>query len=270
MIDLGISEKEARIYSALLQKKELSAMEIQEIAHVPRTKVYEFTHKMIAKNMCIEKHVGAKRKYQAVEPKKFLQNLLKTQEQEVSEKKRLVRELEQMTAPLYNHSSRSTELSENIEIIKNLASIHERYLSFVRMVKKDIVGLVKPPYAHQYNQEKLHEQDETLFAKLKKGLRVRLVYEKPSADKMEWLCSYISQCVRAGEQARVIEKLPMKVYIFDQRYILLMLANVKTEVSPLTMFVVDHSPLASLGIALFDALWKQAQDYRVLQTLIKR
>ena len=69
LIELGISEKEARIYWALLQKRELTALEIQGIAHVPRTKVYEITHRMILRNMCIEKQIGSKKKYQAVEPK---------------------------------------------------------------------------------------------------------------------------------------------------------------------------------------------------------
>jgi hypothetical protein len=42
------------------------------------------------------------------------------------------------------------------------------------------------------------------------------------------------------------------------------LVNAKTELSPFTMFVVDNPPMASLGIALFDALWKDAKDYRIL------
>lgn len=243
-------------------------MEIQEIAHVPRTKVYEITQKMISNSMCIEKHVGTKRKYQAVEPKKFLQNLLKIQERAMNDKRRIVQELEKTIAPIYEHSRRTAELTENIEIIKNFRSIHERFLYFVRKTKKNLIGLVKPPFVHQNDNDWLSEQDDTLFARMKQGVTARMVYEIPEVDKIPGIYIYIKQCVKAGEQARVIEKLPMKVYIFDERYILMLLANSRTDLSPLTMFVVDHPPLASLGIALFDALWKEAKDYRILQTHI--
>lgn len=264
MTALGISEPEARIYCALLRKRELSALEIQEIAHVPRTKVYEITRKMAAKNMCIEKQVNARRQYQAVEPQKCLNHLLDVREKAMNDNRRIVHELQREITPWFERSRYGMGHSESIEIIKNLPSIRERYLTLLAKAKDELIGLVKPPFIHQYEDVRIRAQDELLVSRMRKGLKARMVYEMPAEDRREWFFSYIRKCKQAGEQARVIERLPMKVYIFDRQYILMMLANARTEISPITMFVVDHPPLAVLGIALFEALWKEARDYRIL------
>lgn len=268
-MELGISEKEARIYSALLQKRELTAIEIQKTAYVPRTKVYEITHKMILNKMCIEKQIGGRKKYQAVEPKKFLNHLIKKHEQELIEKRKLAGEIEKIASPEYVRGMQSTDISKSVEIIEDQPSIHERYLSLLMNTKKEFVGLVKPPYVHQYNELKLSEQDEMMFRKIKKGVKVRMLYEIP-VKKLKWTYSYIKKCVERGEKARVINSVPAKIYIFDQKFIVVALADLKPGVSPLTMFVIEHPPLARAGMILFDYLWAQAQNYHSLKSLIKK
>jgi len=269
LMELGISEKEARIYSALLQKRELTAIEIQKTAHVPRTKVYEITHKMILSNMCIEKQIGGRKKYQAVEPKKFLKSLMKKNERELIEKRKLAGEIEKIASPEYARGMQKTDISKSVEIIRDQPSIHERYLNLLRNTKKELVGLVKPPYVHQYNELRLGEQDEIMFRKIKKGVKVRMLYEIP-VKKIKWTYSYIKKCVERGEKARVIASVPAKINIFDQRYIVVALTNLKPGASPLTMFVIEHPPLARAGKILFDYLWAQAQNYHSLKSLIRK
>jgi len=270
MIELGISEKEARIYHALLQKRELTAMGIQEIAHVPRTKVYEITQKMKVNNMCFEKQVGSKKMYQAVDPVKFLNGFLSDKEKELNNKRSVADDIKRMARPVYEQGIKHFDRLENVEIIKDLPSIHERFVNLMKNTKKELIGLAKAPFTHQYDETKLKEQDDAVHEGVKKGVDVKVVYEIPAKDKLEWTYNHIKKCVRAGEKVRVIESLPIKVYIFDERFILMSLANATLQNPPLTMFVVDHPPLASLGIALFNALWKETKDYRLLQTLIKR
>ena len=270
MIELGISEKQAKIYHALLQKRELTAMGIQEIAHVPRTKVYEITQKMKLNNMCLEKQVGKKKMYQAVDPVKFLSGFMSDKEKELKDKKNIADEIKRMAMPVYEQGIKQFDRLDNVEIIKDLPSIHERFVNLVKNTKKELIGLAKAPYTHQYDATKLKEQGDAVHERVKKGVDVKVVYEIPAKDKLEWTYNHINNCVQTGEQARVIESLPIKVFIFDERYILMALANATIPNTPLTMFVIDHPPLAYLGKALFDQLWKEAKDYRVLQTLIKR
>lgn len=270
LVELGIPEKEAGIYWALLQKRELTALEIQKIAHVPRTKVYEITHRMTLRNMCLEKQIGSKKKYQAVDPAKFLNGFMSDKEKELNDKRNIADGIKKMAIPAYEQGIKHFDSLENVEIIKDLPSIHERFVSLMKNTKKELIGLGKAPYSHQYDETRLKEQDDAVHEKVKKGVEVRVVYEIPAKDKLEWTYNQIRKCVKAGEKARVIESLPIKVYIFDERYILMALTNVKSDYdnSRLVMFVVDHPPLAYLGKALFEQLWKQAKDYRILKSLI--
>lgn len=99
---LGIFEREARIYMALLEKKEFTALEIQKLTDVPRTEVYKIIQRMIRRGLCIEKQTGRKKKYQAVEPESAFDNLIKEYENDLLEKKRLAKDIDRMITPLYN------------------------------------------------------------------------------------------------------------------------------------------------------------------------
>lgn len=268
MIDLGISEKDARIYSVLLQKRELTALEIQKTAHVPRTKVYEITQRMISNNMCIEKHIRGKKKFQAVEPEKFFHNYLSQQEHKLESQRKLVKEIEKMATHLHSRGMRTTDICMSVEVITDQLSIYERYVSLVKYTKKELLGFVKPPYIHQYNDKKLDEQDDILFRRTKKRVQVRILYEMPD-QKIGWLYNYIKKCAKRGEKARIADHVPAKLYIFDEQKIMLLLPNTSHKTSLFTMFVMNHPSLAQAGKILFNHLWQQARDYHVLESLIK-
>ncbi len=273
MVELGISETEAKIYTALLQKREMSASEIYELTSVPRTKVYEITHKMALRGMCIEKLMNRKRKYQAVEPKRALSNLINQYENELQEKKELANAICNFFCPLYEKIREEKNLKElcgYVEIIKDINSIHERYLSLVKNTKKELIGFVKPPFATEYRIDKLIEQETVEYEILKTGIVVRMLYEYPEPNKVDITIKHIGKCVRAGEKARVVKKLPIKMYVFDQRYVLMALDNAESAVPLLTMLVIEHPGFARASRILFDHLWQQADDYQVLKSLRKK
>lgn len=261
MVVFGISAKQAMIYSALLEKKELTAAEIQEITHIPRTKVYEIAHKMVLEKMCIEKRMRGKTYYQALAPGKFLNSIMQARAREFAEKKKLAKNIETLASPLYACMMSNPGVQTTAEIIKDQASIHERYINLLNTAKKEILGLIKPPYAHHFNAHRLKEQDDVLFGKIKQGLDVRILYETP-AKKIKWIRGYIRNCIQQGEKARMIDSVPAKMYIFDERYIILALTDNNTGTSPLTMYTIDHPLLAKAGKTIFENLWEKALDYR--------
>lgn len=267
---LGLSETEAKVYLALLHKRQLTAMEIHEFTNVPRSKVYEITQKMILRGICIEKLIGRNKKYQAVEPEVALDNLIKEYENDLAVKKDLVSEMNRSLKPLYTLGMQNVDTSEYIEVIKDLPSIHERYVSLVRNTKEELVGFVKGPYAHQSSNDKLDEQESAEFKILKKGALVRTLYEYPNEDEMEIQIGHIESCIKAGELARLYRDVPLKMYIFDTRYVLMALDNVRSVTSPLTMLVIEHPSLATAGKVLFDILWEKADEYTKVKDLFKK
>lgn len=262
---LGVSETEARIYRALLERRELSALEIHEMTQVPRTKVYEVTQKMVLRGMCMEKQMGRKKKYQAIEPRRALSNLVKPLEDHLSEQKNIATTLIKMVDPIYSRGMKKVRDMEYIEIIHDRPSIHERYVSLVKNTRKELLGFVKPPFAHKPTKKKLVEQENAEYEVLKKGVIIRVLYEFPDEAEINERLQHIRSVAKRGERSRVIEHLPIKMYIFDKRYVLMALANAENATSSLTMVVIEHPGLAETGALLFHYLWKQAHDWRYLE-----
>jgi hypothetical protein len=140
----------------------------------------------------------------------------------------------------------------------------------VRNTKKELLSFVKCPYAHQNKRQKLGEQENVEFEILKKGAVARALYELPSGEHIEPIITHIEKCIKAGEKARVLEHVPIKMCILDGRYVLMILENPKLATYPLTMLVIEHPGLALAARILFNHLWEKAKDYRSLKSLRKK
>ena len=75
------------------------------------------------------------------------------------------------------------------------------------------------------------------------GAEVKVLYKYGSVQDLDSLLEHIKKCILRGEKARFIEKLPLKMYVLDRKYVLMALENKKTENSSLTTIVVEHSGL---------------------------
>jgi sugar-specific transcriptional regulator TrmB len=264
---LGIPDTQARIYLALLNKRELSAIEIQRITEIPRTKIYEITQQMVQKGLCIEKLIGRSKRYQAVEPQRALANFLHAQELELQAKKNLVQEINESLSPLYKQGMKKTEFSDNIEILKDMKAIHERYIDLVQSTHTSMMAFAKPPSAHMNMTYRIRLQMNALLSILKRGVNVRMLFELASKRFMDAEAIRIQQLIKNGCHARILEQIPIKAYVFDSTYVLMALDNPPSETQPLTMIVVTHKSLATAFRLLFDSLWKEAKDVQVYDLL---
>jgi sugar-specific transcriptional regulator TrmB len=267
MMRLGIPDAQARIYIALLCKREMSAIEIQEITDVPRTKVYEITQQMVLRGLCIEKRIGRTKKFQAVEPQRALETLMHEQERELQSKKNLIQEINEYLMPLYTQGMQKKEFSDNIEILKDMKAIHERYINLVKSTHTTMLAFAKPPSAHMNMTYRIRQQMNALFGILKQGVEVRMLFELADKRYMDAEAIRIQQLIKSGCHARILEQIPIKAYVFDNTYVLMALENPPTETQPLTMIVVTHKSLASAFGFLFNYLWAEAKDTQIYDLL---
>ena len=267
---LGMSETIAKIYRALLEKRELSAMEIHELTGVPRTKIYEIAQKMILRGMCIEKRIGRSKKYQAVAPKRLFDILLKESELEHTRKVDLAESLLSTLSPIYELGSQNTDVSDYIEYIKDAPSIHERYTSLMRNAEFEILSFSKPPYAYQNVAKKRKEQEDQQISKLSSGILCKVIYEYKDKSPEDFYLPHIEISIQAGLQVRYLEQLPVKMIVFDRRFVLIAMRNSESTTTPLTMLLVDHPSLASAMSILFNTLWDNGinlEEYKKLNNI---
>ncbi|MEU8503357.1 helix-turn-helix transcriptional regulator [Streptomyces brevispora] len=98
---------------------------------------------------------------------------------------------------------------------------------------------------------------EDSLATLARGVTQRVVYSRASLEYPGHLKDVVEPCVRAGEQARVLPSVPVKLVIIDDAYALVSLSIKEADVHN-TMLVVQPCGLLSALMALFEQSWQNA------------
>jgi len=271
----GLTHYESKCYLSLLGQSRLTAVEVARSAGVPRAKVYEILEGLVNKALC-RSFPDKVNKYSAVNPiilkKKFANSLkvmnaeIEQKEQELNSIKKEGNKILERLMPLYAEGRNKKDNMNYIEIIKNPGMIRERYLQLVDGAREEILVFTKPPF--DSTAEEAEEQGGKVLDVIKKKVRLRCIYEMLESDvKNKWLYNFIKWGIEEGEEARVIDKLPMKMAIFDKKTVLLALEDPVSKELSLTTQVIEHRALASGLRILFDVVWERANDYQILERL---
>ncbi|MFE5483485.1 LuxR family transcriptional regulator [Streptomyces sp. NPDC056527] len=120
--------------------------------------------------------------------------------------------------------------------------------------REEIRQFESPPYFP------LPGATDDALATLARGVRQRVVYARESLEHPGHLKEAIEPCIEAGEQARVLPSLPVKLVIIDEAYALVSLSIKEADVHN-TMLVVQPCGLLSALIALFEQSWRDALPF---------
>lgn len=271
LIDLGLTEREAKLYLTLLEKKTFTALELQHIAKIPRTKIYEVLQKMIDRGICTQRSLGKKKIYEAVEPVVAFDRIIKKSETEffesIENKKDIVSNLVKTLIPIYDENKDNFNPLEFIEIFKSKDQIQKKYIQMLQSTQQDLLTFNKGPYVCD-NSSRLNEQQTHESDLLKRGGVCRNIYELHELVKHEWLMEYIKDQVNHGQQAKVIDFLPIKMILSDSEIVSFPLPQTIGQSTDITLVFIKHRQLALACKMLFDYLWNQAKDFKeVLEQL---
>jgi|GEM_PF-1027481 len=114
---LGLSDKESRVYFAMLELGQTTALNIARVSEIKRTSVYDTIERLQKRGLVTEQHVGLKRKFVAESPR-VLQSLLHEQQQELEEALPGLVEMHR-----YPSTEGSVKIYEGAEGLKNALSL---------------------------------------------------------------------------------------------------------------------------------------------------
>ncbi|MFD0341411.1 LuxR family transcriptional regulator [Streptomyces sp. NPDC127117] len=106
----------------------------------------------------------------------------------------------------------------------------------------------------------LAEATDDALATLARGVTQQVVYSRESLEHPGRLKDAIEPCIKAGEQARVLPSVPVKLVIIDEAYALVSVAIQEADVHN-TMLIVQPCGLLSALIALFEQSWHNALPF---------
>ena len=254
---LGLSEPESKVYLNLLKKKNFTATEISRISGTPRSKIYEILNKLINKGLCVE-ILGSVKKYSPANPKIAFDGLLQNYQQdyqlELENKRILTSNLIETLLPLFNSQKENVSPLDYIQVIRENGSIMRKYRYLVENAEYEMLALVKGPYIMDV-QDPPDYFDQ--FTSTKRELKFRTVYESNELQDPDFYKA-IKTFACANEEIRVIDKIPFKMYVFDEKIAMFTLEDSISKKTSLTSMIVEHNELAKGLKDIFNLYWKNA------------
>jgi sugar-specific transcriptional regulator TrmB len=267
-IEIGLTEREAKVYMTLLNGRMYTASELQKAVNIPRTKIYEVLNKMHSRGICTERKLGKNKIYEAIEPELALESIYSKYQNDLNRKKKLIDQLSEVFTPIFENSKSIINPLEFIEVMRDKVQIHRRYTNSVRNTKREMLTFNKGPYASD-NPERLAEQEDEETKLLKRGGKTKNIYEFKEFKEVDWLLESVKKTVRFGQEARVVEKLPIKMLIFDDEKVMFPLEQPIDVSNDLTMIYIEHKQLANACRILFNHMWDQGKDFAEVEKLLK-
>jgi sugar-specific transcriptional regulator TrmB len=258
-IGIGLTEREAKVYMTLLSGRMFTVLELQEAVNIPRTKIYEVLNKLVSRNICTEKKLGRNKLYEAVEPKLAMERVLDSYKKDLERKEELIQQVSDVFTPIFQNSKSIVNPLEFIDVMKEKAQIHKRYTACVHSTKREMLTFNKGPYACD-TSNRLGEQEDEEYKLLKRGGSCKDIYELTELKEVDWLLNSVKKSLKLGQHARVVERLPIKMLVFDQEKVMFALEQPVLVPNELTMIYIEHKQLAEACSMLFYHLWDQGQN----------
>ncbi|MEV1242384.1 LuxR C-terminal-related transcriptional regulator [Nonomuraea sp. NPDC050022] len=191
--------------------------------------------------------------YAAVAPEAALDVLLVTAERELLRARERAGELDQA---FQRRRAAGETPPAVVEVVTGQRAVQQRHAQIQRAAWHQLRCLSKPPYFDPPGS--VAAQRELLD----RGVTSRMIYERGFVDRIGAL-RQIETMVGAGQQARVLPSLPMKLYLMDDRFALLLLRHHPEDPDADAALVVHPSGLLEALSRLFEGLWQRALPLRL-------
>jgi HTH-type transcriptional regulator, sugar sensing transcriptional regulator len=251
LVDIGLTEYEAKVYSTLLNHDLLAAIDISRTGDVPRGRVYDIINQLILKGFC-ETVPGAVKKFRAVNPGVAVNTLIEHQKKQEERMLEVAGKLESM----FSRKKSSSAPFDYIQLLTSKQSQINKFREMVEDAKEFIFSFTKKPYAVNPDLEDVKKVSAPFKKIIDSGVIVRTIYEADDSTENfgEWLGYFNS----IGEQIRIAHSLPMKILIADKNRVMISLRNEGAQKFGLSSMVVEHSDLTTGLMELFEFYWNKS------------
>jgi sugar-specific transcriptional regulator TrmB len=256
---LGLTSYEAKAYLALIRRDSSTAAEVARLAAVPRQRVYDVLASLAEKGLASAR-AGNPVKYTAQDPEEAIRRLIETRREQLELLEDEAEELVAALTPAYREGLSQTDPLEYIDVLRDERVIRRRFDELQASVEREILVFTKPPYATP-----LEENVEGL--KLLGTKTARAVYEYSLFDDPAAV-ETVGRFVEAGEQARFVPHLPLKLAIVDESIVLFGMQDPLAGESELTIVVVEHPSLAHLLKLAFVSVWESGLTFEQARELL--
>jgi sugar-specific transcriptional regulator TrmB len=250
--DLGLTKYEARVYLALTQRGSSTAAETARVAGIPRQRIYDVLSSLVGRGLASTRP-GQVTKYVATAPDEAIDALVSDHRQQLDRLEQESRRLAEALAPAFDAGQEHTDPLDYIEVLRDRRAINQRFGELQAGIKDEILVFTKPPYATP-------PEENVEGIEITQSHAVYSVYELSIFDDPENV-EGVRRFIEAGERARFVEELPLKLVIIDERIVLFGMEDPVAAGPALTMLVVEHPALATVLKIAFMHVWEKGLTF---------
>ncbi len=252
---IGFSKNESIVYCNLLRKQCFTATEIAKISNIGRSRVYEILASLVAKGVVFERQ-GKVRKYEAINPENAFTSIIDLEKKRIEMMSKLKDEL----IPYFQNKKKDPSPLDFIEVYSTGKTIFNRYEELEYASEKFVCSFCKAPYV--MDTESVYINDAQLES-MGRGVKYKSIYE-PGNRNFKVFVEQMKMYIEHGEDIRIMENLPIKMHIYDEKAVMFSMINKINPEMNLTYMVVQHSDLARTLLGTFEYYWEKAikfEDY---------
>jgi HTH-type transcriptional regulator, sugar sensing transcriptional regulator len=253
LLDLGLTGYEASAYLALTRRGRATGAEVARLAGLPRQRIYDVLDGLVGRGLATVEP-GRPSRYTAVAPAEATELLLAAHRAGLARLEREAAEAVARLTPAYRDGRAENDPLNYIEVLRDPAAVGRRFAELESAVEREILVFTKAPYAVE------PAENVAGLQLLDRGVEARSVYERAVYEddaQVEAVRAFIA----AGERARVVDRLPLKLVLIDERIALFTMEDPVAGATELTIMIVEHAGLAGLLKLAFERVWDAGEEF---------
>jgi HTH-type transcriptional regulator, sugar sensing transcriptional regulator len=246
---LGLTQYEARTYVALVRRETSSPAEVARLAGVPRSRIYDVIDSLVAKGMATERPGARAAKVVATPPAEAIDALVRSHHERLEMLEADAEAARDELGPAFSAGSAHSDPLDYVELIRSSEGVAKRFLELEQSVEEEMLVFAKMPAA-------VPIADNRAGLEVARTRDLRTVYEFSLLDDPDARAG-VRRFIAAGELARFVEELPMKMGVIDERTVLFAMPDPVGGDSALTTLVIENVQLARCLKIVFEHFWAQ-------------
>ena len=223
------------------------------LASLPRQRIYDVLDGLVAQGFATVKP-GRPARYSAAAPDEALWRAFGRRQESLEDLQAEVARTVARLTPDYREGRLADDPLRFVELLREPAAIARRFAELEEQAREEILVFTRPPYAIEpaANVEGLRL--------LERSVKARSLYERSIYGDPEQAAA-VREFIAAGEEARVVTELPLKLVVVDERVAAFTLEDPVAGTPGLTIMVVEHPALARLFKLAFESLWAAGEPF---------
>jgi sugar-specific transcriptional regulator TrmB len=244
---VGVTEDEEAVYRVLLERPGATPPEVSHTLGQPPRKIRTMLAKLESVGL-VSRIAGPRDRFAPAPPEVAIEVLVLNRQEQLERTRLAAKEMDAAFRAARAETSGPLDI---VEVVLGREAVDQRFEQLVKGARERLLVFDKPPYAAQFASA----PNELELQLLARGVSNRALYDTEGLA-IPGRIEQLSTAVAAGEEARAIPDLPMKMFIADDHLGLIPLSLDEPGLEG--ALLVQPSPVLQALIKLFETLWDRA------------